>query len=270
MKQISAILMICTYFNCFGAATSDDGAGALERFTQSFLHSERVQDPRNIDALRTREDPAYVAFKDSKRSVPAVVDLIAPLIQLQCDCPHGCAYTSIGTHQLFACFVAGSKLGSGRQRIAHELVQTVRSYWNLRLGDFDYTQFRQAGCKHAPYPLIPEDVNRALRILNGVRFAPNDVDIVCLDASSEGIRFLSPNAIVVPEYHSPDVMSVEIARIGRLQVNKASIIAYFKSLHGDLPAGDKRMSHNAIDYVESYCVKNLICLPRLYVREGRS
>jgi hypothetical protein len=238
MKQIVATLILCIYFNCCGAASSH------------------------------QQDAAYVAFTDGKKSQQIVIDTLSPLIQLPCHLPHQWAFTSVGTHQLFGCFVAGAKLGY--DRTAHEIVHTMRSYWDLRIGDDAYLQYRQAGCRHIPYPLMLEDINRALKILNGVRFTPDDVDIVCLDASSEGVRLFFSNKILVPEYESPEVFNVAIPGIGRLRVNKASIIAYFKSLHGDLSAGDKRMSHNAIDYVELYSVKNLICTPGISWSRHRS
>lgn len=250
MKHFFATLMACAYFSYCGAASSSTSSDpAMQKFVQSFLKSRRAQDRQNSELLREGTDPRYVAFVDSKRTDYDVIHKIAPLITLPNVLPHRWAYTSVGKHQLFACFAVGPQLKDVwdekwkaviQSGTASDIVQTIRADWELRLQGSDYTQFQQAGCKHAPYRLTTKDINGAVEQL-----AQKDTVVACFDASSEGVQIFVYNGKILTTHlicpssgvFETRVDKVDLFRtdkVGMLRVDTEQIVAYFKLLNEDL------------------------------------
>lgn len=257
MKQL-VLLTFCIYFSCFGAASSNAADGALQAFTESFLRSSRAQDPDNAAALLRTTDPGFIAFSDSKRNDPDVVKAVSPLICMlpnENTPPYQFAYTSIGKNQLFVCLVAGQQLEKYACKIrypslvpggiAHNLVHSMRSYWDLRLLGRDYTGFKKRGCHHYPYLLSRMDIRGAIAMMNSRTNGQlhNDKPTVAFfNTSVKGLQaFFYDFEGKFKERHYKSVKTVSVGDVGTLQFDTPKIIAYFSAPNQESTSNAKRL-----------------------------
>ena len=202
MKRFLLTAAVCAYFNCFGAALSDDRVSGSDRQYNARCSREDV-----IEQVKSLIRIDACGIKDKRPATPFQY-----------------AFTSIGARQVFACMLVGSPESDPRSvphNTARNILACTRSRWDLELCGRDWKDMS------GDYPVTETDFRRGMD--DARRFFPltpsgetvvdqellrNRLSIILLEASRHGVRYMQQFA----EYQLPEEAAlhdhIRIEKIG--------------------------------------------------------